>query len=439
MKKRGKRIIKKKVIKKEIRKKILLATSILFIIIIIALISLRIINLTGKAIIEQEKKVNFYFYDENKNCPLNGYILVNNKVIGKTTNGIFNLTYGNYIENIKNNQENSEIEIFGILGDCFNSELYFNKYYEIPRLNKYNFLGETKINQKSEINKNNPSKKEFIGFINPNSQDIKSELNKITLTQNKLSDLTKINNYLNNKINYLEDWEFNQTNYWQTPKETLSLKTGDCEDYSTTLLSLFLAYENSLNCYNIIFTSHVTTLCYIENNYIYYDQDKVEIKKRIDKTNYNNALSGLNTFNKYYFNEYGLEKNTIPYYAYNNKEYIEFNDEDTYIEWMYSLDGKQKIDLFEDLEKQLEENLNNLTSIELKGELRTEQIALPSLKTSENFPYLTLSILVIILITLIIGFIIFLKKGKREKIINELKKEIEQPKEEPKKLYSSQV
>ena len=74
--------------------------------------------------------------------------------------------------------------------------------------------------------------------------------------------------------------ESNNEDIWQTPEETLSIKQGDCEDYSTSLLSLFLAYNPALNCYNVVLSSHVTTFCKINDYYIYYDQRRTELKKK---------------------------------------------------------------------------------------------------------------------------------------------------------------
>jgi hypothetical protein len=43
-------------------------------------------------------------------------------------------------------------------------------------------------------------------------------------------------------IDYMSDEERWGEDYWQTPEETLSYHTGDCEDFSTLLCSLLRAY-----------------------------------------------------------------------------------------------------------------------------------------------------------------------------------------------------
>ena len=98
------------------RARILLPLSIIIILILIPFISLKF---TGFLVQEPQKQVQFYFYDELTNCPLNGYIFSNNKPIGKSENGFFNLTYNNYVTNF---QDNKDISIFGKLGNCFENQ-----------------------------------------------------------------------------------------------------------------------------------------------------------------------------------------------------------------------------------------------------------------------------------------------------------------------------
>jgi hypothetical protein len=366
---------------------------IILLIMIIGLVS----DFTGKVVEEQKKQVRFYFYDDVSRCELNGYVFVNEKVIGKSSDGFFNLSYANYLENFGNDDE---ISIFGKLGDCFNNpELFFDEYWEVPEIKKYHFPGENIFNFKAKINSNNPSKKELQGFIQP--EKVKEELGNVNALGNKLNDLSEINFYLNNKINYVDDWDFNkEINYWQTPVETLNINQGDCEDYSTTLLSLFLAYDNSLNCYNIVFTSHVTTFCYIDDYYIYYDQSKTELKRKINKNSIN-AKFELKDLKKDYL-EYlevdeDIEKKA--HYAFNDKEFVEFNEEEDFIDWQYSLENeKNDFDLFLSLDEQIIINTQNLSE-EWEGELGTQTI---SLSNSKVYSYLLISLFIIIIILVVV-------------------------------------
>ena len=51
-----------------------------------------------------------------------------------------------------------------------------------------------------------------------------------------------IRNWVAGNIDYKIDEDRWGEDYWQTPEETLSYSTGDCEDFSTLLCSLFRAY-----------------------------------------------------------------------------------------------------------------------------------------------------------------------------------------------------
>lgn len=381
---------------------------------IIILIFLIPLKLTAYSDSERKKQVQFYFYDEQINCSLNGYVFVGNELIGKTENGYFNLSYENYENNFKN-QEN--ISLFGSLKECFNLDLFFDKYWENFEIQDYYFFGESVFIFKTKINPTNPSKRELLGFIQPGK--LESELSSINLNQEILKDLSEINNYANNKISYVKDWDFNkETNYWQTPFQTLNLRQGDCEDYSTTLLSLFLAYNSSLNCYNIILSSHVTTFCYISNYYVYYDQGKTELKKQINKINVEETKSLLKKLNQDYFGHYAIiENESKAYYAFNDNQYIEFSDEDDFIDWQYSLENKkQEFGIFEGLEKkviEIQENENqekypaeNIAELatqqpSTKENLATEKSAAKEF-IAENFLMFILLLIIFIVLLIII-------------------------------------
>ena len=56
---------------------------------------------------------------------------------------------------------------------------------------------------------------------------------KKTITNNNLKTPTDISDWLLQNITYTYDKEIhNKYDYWQTPIETVELKTGDCEDYA---------------------------------------------------------------------------------------------------------------------------------------------------------------------------------------------------------------
>jgi len=332
------------------KKRVLILTAM--ILLIMAAIALVIIykvpQYTSFVVKSQAKQVQFYFFDEN-NCSLNGYLFNGNKLIGKAENGFFNLTYDYYQEEI---DLNKDISLFGKLGNCSEYKLYFDKSWKGFQIPEYYFLGDSIFKFRTNLDPHNPSKRELMGFIQPG--EVRNELSKIGVKrEDTLEDLSRINSYLNERINYADDWNFtNKENYWQTPKETLELGQGDCEDYSTALLSMFLAYNSSLNCFNVIFSSHVTTLCYIGEYYVYYDQEKTELRKRIRSSNLE-TNERLRSLKEEYFEHYGLNESDRAYYAFNDYRYIEFKEEEDFIIWQSALYGiKPQVDLFAELEKE---------------------------------------------------------------------------------------
>ncbi len=352
------------------------------------------------------KQVQFYFFDQD-NCSLDGYLFVGNKLIGKTENGLFNLSYEYYKENF---DVNEEINLFGKLGDCSDEELFFDKYWESFQIPEYYFLGESLFKFKTSFSPHNPSRKELIGFIKPS--DVRGEIQNIILKrQDLLDDLSEINKYLNGKVTYAPDWDFNQEeNYWQTPKETLEIGQGDCEDYSTALLSLFLTYNSSLNCYNVIFSSHVTTMCYVGDYYIYYDQQRTELRKRITDLNIETKPK-LRALKQEYFEHYGIDENEKAHYAFNEQRFIEFETDEDFIDWQAALNNrKTSISLFNQLENELQGvNITYAVPEEELIELPTVQPQLLSLKgfVQEYFTILlvlgsTALLLIFILIVIIV-------------------------------------
>jgi hypothetical protein len=78
-------------------------------------------------------------------------------------------------------------------------------------------------------------------YVTPRDPIIKRTLD--TIVKNPLiPDWIEIRDWVANKIQYLSDTESHGVSgYWQLPVETLSLGTGDCEDFSVLLCSLYRA------------------------------------------------------------------------------------------------------------------------------------------------------------------------------------------------------
>jgi len=86
---------------------------------------------------------------------------------------------------------------------------------------------------------------EFKSYITPECQSIKEALRDILgdppyeLSQAGFDD---VRDWVAINIDYTSDEERCGEDYWQTPEETLSYRTGDCEDFSILLCSLLRAY-----------------------------------------------------------------------------------------------------------------------------------------------------------------------------------------------------
>jgi hypothetical protein len=86
---------------------------------------------------------------------------------------------------------------------------------------------------------------EFKSYVTPDSQAVKEALQDIlgeppyTLSQLGFDD---IRDWVADNIAYKSDGERWGRDYWQTSEETLSYRTGDCEDFSILLCSLLRAY-----------------------------------------------------------------------------------------------------------------------------------------------------------------------------------------------------
>jgi hypothetical protein len=86
---------------------------------------------------------------------------------------------------------------------------------------------------------------EFKSYITPECPSVKEALQDILgdppyeLSQAGFDD---IRDWVATNIDYMSDEKRWGKDYWQTPKETLSYHTGDCEDFSILLCSLLRAY-----------------------------------------------------------------------------------------------------------------------------------------------------------------------------------------------------
>ena len=167
--------------------------------------------------------------------------------------------------------------------------------------------------------------------------------------------------------------------------------------------SLFLAYNPSLNCYNIVFSSHVTTFCQINNNYSYFDQGKTELKSQIDKNT--EIKVELKKLEQEYFEHYGINNSERAYYAFNDNEFMEFSSEEEFINWQYSLNEKSEERVFDKLEQELSSIKFNET--EQTEELRTETAV--ELRTLRGFFLENAKLVVLLGIAFVVLLVILIK------------------------------
>ncbi len=154
-----------------------------------------------------------------------------------------------------------------------------------------------------------------------------------------LEDLDRIANYM--RISYVSDFNlFKKTEYWQTPKEVLKIKMGDCEDWAVTTLSLMRAYNNTVNCYNILWPTHISILCYEKNRFVIYDQGKTRFSTVLETKNTNDFITiqenkiAIRKMRNDYFDWYGLKPDERRMYAlFNEEELITFEEDEDFVNW----------------------------------------------------------------------------------------------------------
>jgi len=280
------------------------------------------------------KNPTLYFYDNKTNCPLSGKIYSGDTLIGEVTRGEIELTPEDY----KRINSNETFYILGETDSCFekNSGLPFYRGWTFV---DWEYLFETGESEDFmlDLNPRWPIfNEEMQGFVRPyEAQSYLDSQIRRYLKGNIEEDLAKINEY---SIRYRSDsLLFNEPEYWQTPAETLKKGHGDCEDWAVTTLSIMREYNSSVECYNAIWDTHVSIMCFLGNKLIIYDQDNIKSGKNL-------RLEGLIESEKKievrklvysYLDYYGLgtEDNNI-HALFNDKSLIEFEDTEDFIDWV---------------------------------------------------------------------------------------------------------
>jgi hypothetical protein len=322
------------------KKKTKVIITSLCLVIVITLLSLIFLlstqknSFVGRAVGDiTSKEVQLSFYDENTSCKLNGNVYLDDVLLGESKNGILTLKENEVNKSVLNG---TNLHILGTTDSCFgekNKNLTLEEYWKVNNLNFYKY--ET-IFFKAKITPRKPRYyEEMSGFVRPS--EVNDYLSKLNLKNNTGDNLDKINEY---KIRYISDsFQFNESDYWQTPNETMNKKYGDCEDWAVTVLSMMRSYNSSLKCYAVVWETHMSIFCYYNGNYIIYDQEKTRYSKalREDINEFQNKAFLKNMLNEY-FDGYGIPSGERKVYAlFNENETITFNNNNEFIDWMYNL------------------------------------------------------------------------------------------------------
>ena len=290
----------------------------------------------------KQKKTYLEFYETLVNCSLNGKIYVDDKLLGETKKGKYELSEKEYIEKFR---ANASLQIYGLSDLCFGKDenLPFTESWIIHDLGYYLYNNE---NVSFDIQANLRKPTEYIemqGFVRPDEVKpyLESELRKFFKDDTE-ENLNLISKY---GIHYRDDFLlFQKADYWQTPAETLKRGEGDCEDWAVTVLSLIRAYNVSLKCFNMDWQTHLSVFCYFNNKFIIYDQERTKFKTGLKTENtqdpivrQENQITIRNMRNNY-LTDYGIPPDQRKLFAvFNEKELVIFDTDEDFVNWALTL------------------------------------------------------------------------------------------------------
>jgi predicted nucleic acid binding AN1-type Zn finger protein len=176
-------------------------------------------------------------------------------------------------------------------------------------------------------------------YVTPDS--VKPYLDKIRhwFENDTEKDLDWIQQYVSEEIRYtvIPHTE------WRLPIETLQGDGyGDCKDRATTFVSLAKAYNSSIKCFCVGLNEtdkiigHLTAFCRVKNIFMFYDYGKIKTWRSTGFSVENSEILGLLSD---YFSEYDLLPTTKVMYAFDDKNYYEFKDNNEFVEWTKNLFG----------------------------------------------------------------------------------------------------
>lgn len=282
-----------------------------------------------------KKEVYFTFIDEEYGCELDGEFLFNDNRVGPIKDSNFTFT----VEQFKAYRADEDrFCVNGVFSNCDYDGWRIDTNCWTIILNESSFDGSSgKLGIR--FLPRNPYNFAMTNFVRPD--DVKWYLDTIGF-EGGLSDIEddidRIHRRMSSK-SYIYDVVTFGKDHWRLPNETLGTLQVDCEDWSTTFLSLLKAYEPSLKCYNMLAPGHLTTVCKIKDKYYIFDQKEIKISTVISPGDslYDRKRSARSWLNSY-FRDYGFKAKYKSILAvFDEKDYIAFNDTNEFIEWVLDI------------------------------------------------------------------------------------------------------
>lgn len=278
---------------------------------------------------------DLYFYDNKTNCSLNGQVIINNKSLGNTTQGHFA---------INSETRGGSVILQGLTDSCFGKDnnLPFFENWEISDFDYYFENNETAYFITSLTPRTPRYYQEMVGFVRPN--EVAAEISSFKIDNDSSEKLQVDSIHDHFFLSYMNDYDkFRQLEYWQTPKNSIKNKAGDCEDWAIYFDSLIRAYNPEANCYVALWDTHSNVICRFNRSFVAYDQAKIkktfqllsnpENDSTILQDNKINTRSWLSN----YFSSYGLSASEREIYAlFNDKELITFENREDFVSWVVS-------------------------------------------------------------------------------------------------------